>query len=198
MRGFIVRGMAMALFIAALVTPAKAGIKEGDVNIGVDSLLHQLMLIFDGHVAELPPINGPLFGYGVDDPGFISIENSVMGLDPPGPGSDLVVEVIHFDPALKAWTPGFGSVIRNPGDRWDLGEAPVHEHPFWQIDSHDPAFVSPPQQTEWNATVRIIDLGSTGYGASDPLTITFTPEPAGASLIVITGLLLGWRVRRGN
>ena len=198
MQRMIVKGMAMTLFIAALSSPARAGIKEGDINIGVNPSSNQLTLVFDGSVAELPPINGPLFGYGVDDPGFISIENAIMGLVPPGPGSDLLVEVVFFDPALKAWTPGFGSVLHNPGDLWDLGEATVHQHPFWHIDSHDPAFVPPPLQTEWDATVRILDAGSTAYRASDPLTITFTPEPAGLGLLVMVGSVLGWRVRRGR
>jgi hypothetical protein len=191
MRTRIVTGIAAALIVASSALTALAGIKEGDVNVGVDGE-GRITLIFDGATVELPEINGPLFGFGLDEPGIISIENPVMGLDPPAPGANLVLQV----DALKGWTPGFGSTFKNPGDTWDLGPVPVHEHPFWQIDSTDAGYVPPPGQTEWNARFRIIDTGSTGYLPSDPVTVTFTPEPASLALLAIGGALAMCRRRR--
>ena len=196
MRRTIVRGIATALIVAMFSASASAGLKDGDVNIGIDPDTGQLTLVYNGDQPALPPINGPLFGFGVDDPGFISLENSVVGLQPPAPGANIVLQVISFDPALKAWTPGFASLLRNPGDLWDLGAVPVHEHPFWQIDSHDPNYIAPPAQTEWNATFRLLDTGTTGYPASDPLTITFTPEPSGLSFLLMGAFFSIRRFRR--
>jgi hypothetical protein len=195
MRTRIVSGIAAALIAASLAPAAIAGIKEGDVNVGVDGE-GRLTLIFDGATVELPEINGPLYGFGLDEPGIISLENPVLGLDPPAPGANLVLQVDAFDPALKAGRPGSVRLSRIPATRGTCGPVPVHEHPFWQVDSTDAGYVPPPGQTEWNARFRIIDTGSTGYLPSDPVTVTFTPEPGSLALLAIGGGLAMCRRRR--
>jgi hypothetical protein len=182
--------------VAWLVGSALAGIKPDDINIGVDASSHRLVLLWSGEEVELEELNGPLFGFGLDEPGLISIESAVMGLVPPDPGANLVLEVIAFDPALRGWTPGFGASFRFPGDTFDLGGVPAHEHVFWHIDATDLGYVAPPAQTEWNATFRILDTGSTGYLPSEPITVTFLPEPGSVVLLAALAALSGRTARR--
>ena len=172
----------------ALSAAAKGQIKDDDFNIGIDSDTNQLSIIWNGEIIELPPIeDGPLSGWGIDDPGFITLEEPFESFLPPETGANIVLEVLSFDSALKAWEPGFGAVFHSPGDLWDIGPVPAHEHPFWHIDSADSGYV--PGQTEWDATFRILDTGSTGYAPSEPVTVTFViPEPStGAFMLLAAG-----------
>jgi len=191
----LVWSAAAALAVSA-ASSALAGIKDDDINVGVDTTTGRLGILWGGETVELPEISGPLFGFGLDDPGVFTIENPFGGLDPLGAGAILRLEVISFDDALRGWRPGFAGTFENPGDTWDIGAAPLDEHPFWQINSLDPGYVSPPGQTEWNATLRMLDTGSTGYLPSDPVTVTFTPEPTGLALLALGGVLAASRVRR--
>jgi len=192
-----IKFLSLTPLIAAL--PVYAGVREGDVNIGVTAS-SQLRGIYFGGPIELPEINGPLFGWGLDDPGFFTIENPIPteGMFVPGEGANIVLEVIAFDPALKGWTPGFASVFDDPGETWNIGLVPFDEHAFWHIDSTDPGFIPPPTQTEWSATFRLLDTGSTGYLPSDPITLTFTPEPTSLTMLAVGGVLLAGRRRRLN
>lgn len=196
MRKLVVMGIATALFVAASASTARAGIKPDDVNIGIDAANNQLAILWSGEEVELPELSGPLHGFGLDEPGLITIENPVLGLDPPAPGANLVLEVISFDAALKGWEPGFGASFRNPGETFNLGGVPAHEHVFWHIDSSDGGYVAPPAQTEWDATFRIIDTGSTGYLPSEAVTVTFLPEPSCLALLAFGGVGVRSRCRR--
>jgi len=197
MKNRIGKFVAVAALIAA--SPVYGGIKEGDVNIGVTAA-GQLRGVYFGGPVELPEINGPLFGWGDIDPGFFSIENPIPaeGLFVPANGANIVLQVIAFAPALKGWTPGFASVFNDPAEIWNIGPVPFDEHAFWHIDSNDPGFVPPPIQTQWSATFRLLDTGSTGYLPSDPVTLTFVPvpEPTSLSLLAIGALFLAMRSRR--
>ncbi len=189
-------GVMAAAFIAIQASTARAAIKLDDVNIGINPGLGQLVVIWGGEEVALPPLAGPLFGFGLDEPGLITIEEGFGGLVPPESGANIVLEVIAFDAALKGWTPGFGSTFENPGDTWDLGGVPAHEHPFWHVDSTDGGFVAPPGQTEWNATFRILDTGSTSYLSSEPVTVTFLPEPSAQVLLAMGAMPVTRRKRR--
>jgi hypothetical protein len=162
------------------------GFKEDDVNIGLNTDTNQIALRWIGDTVELPELSGPLFGFGADEPGLISVGVPYLGMQPLPDGIDLVFEVIAFDPALKGWKPGFSGTFHNPGDLWDVGPTPAHEHPFWHIDSTDPAYV--PAQGEWLATFRVRDANPNGLLPSDPLTITFTPEPVSGALLALAGV----------
>ncbi|MEM7166808.1 MAG: hypothetical protein AAF581_15195, partial [Planctomycetota bacterium] len=83
-----------------------------------------------------------------------------------------VLEVVSLDPALKAHTPGFASVLTMPGDSWTMGSPPFDNHPTWHIDSTDAGF--DPAQTQWTGTFRIVDTGTTGYTPSTTFDIVFT------------------------
>ncbi|RIK67684.1 MAG: hypothetical protein DCC65_06030 [Planctomycetota bacterium] len=181
---------------SALSAPVSAGLidardgKEGDVNIGVDAS-GQLVIEFGGEPVALPAISGLLSGFGLDEPGFFALEEdepdeNIFVL---GPGASIVLEVLSFDPALKAWTPGFADILDQPGDTWTIGAAPFDTHPFWHIDANDPTFIAPPGQSEWNATFRLLDTGTTGYLPSEPVTVTFTPEPGTLGLLIAAGLV---------
>lgn len=191
-----VYALAMGLVIAVNASTVRAGLKGGDVNIGVDPGSNRLVALWGGENVELPEINGPLFGFGLDEPGFFTIENSVAGIVPPDTGANLVLEVIAFSDALKGWTPGFAGVFDDPGETWDIGPTPFDTHSFWHIDSTDAGYVAPPGQTEWHATFRILDTGSTGYLPSDPVTVTFKPEPSSLALLAFGGVLAMRGVRR--
>jgi len=186
----IVPGLITIAFLAA-ATPAHAGPPhEDDIEVGVNAL-GQIVLILDEESIELPPISGLLNGFGVDDPGFLSIDapEPKHGAFPLDPAAIIALEVVSFAPAFKGWTPGFASVFRLPGDQWVIGSAPFDEHPFWHIDSDDPAF--DPNQSAWDATFRLVDLREgSAHLPSDPLTITFTPEPSAAAAIAGIGLLM--------
>jgi hypothetical protein len=174
----------------------RADLKDGDVNIGVSGS-GQLVAAWNGEVVDLPEIGGPLFGFGLDEPGFFTIDadqpnEDIFLLEA---GHHIVLEVIALDDALKGWTPGFASVFDDPGETWDIGAGPFDEHPFWHIDSTDGGFVAPPGQTEWNATFRLLDTGTTGYAPSDPVIVTFAPEPGTLSLILLGGVMI---CRRGK
>lgn len=169
--------------------------KEDDLNIGRTSA-GQLAVDFDfAQTLELPPIAAILSGWGLDEPGFFSLDVDLPaeGIFMLEPEAELRYEVISFDPAFKGWTQGFAGIFDDPGEQFVLGGPPFDEHPFWHIDSDDPAF--DPGQTIWQATGRLIDVGTTNYLPTDPFTLSFTPvpEPASAMLVLIAGL---WAIRR--
>lgn len=181
--------------VSVIAQAANAGmIKEDDVNIGLDLAQNKLGVIWLGEEVSLPELAGPLFGFGLDEPGLISLEVPYGGLVPLPEGVEVVLEVISFDPALQGWTPGFSSTFSDPGDLWSLGSTPVHAHPFWHIDSTDAGFN--PMQVEWHATFRFVDANPGGYAASDPVTVVFTPEPAALTLMAVGAACVAWRRRR--
>ena len=184
-KSIILSAIVMALIFSA--APANAGDhghKEGDINIGVSGA-GQLVIEWSGEQVLLPELGGPLFGFGLDEPGFFTIDQDepdedIFVLDP---GANVVLEVINFDAALQGWRPGFASTFENPGDTWNIGPAPFDTHAFWHIVATDPLFVAPPGHTNWSATSPLLDTGSTGYAASEPVTVTFTPEPGTLGLL---------------
>lgn len=173
---------------------------EGDIIVGV-SATGQLVIEFDDdEQVALPAVSGLLFGFLGDEPGFLSIDKDEPDEDifTLGAGANIVLEVIAFDDALKAWRPGFAGFLANPGDLWNIGAAPFDAHPFWHIDSTDAGFVAPPGQTKWSATFRLLDTGSTGYAPSDPITVTFTPEPGSLGLFAVGAIALLRRSRHAR
>lgn len=190
----------MATVLAPLPTALAGdghGHKDGDINIGVTSG-GQIVVEWSGKIVALPELAGPLFGFGLDEPGFFSIEEDEPDEDifVLGAGANIVLEVLSFDDALQGWRPGFSGVFDDFGETWNIGGVPFDTHPFWHINATDPLFVAPPGQTEWNATFRLLDTGSTGYAPSDPVTVTFTPEPTTLSLLALGALTLARRRTR--
>lgn len=166
---------------------------EGDVRIGVDDT-GKLAVEFDS-LYELPMLDTPLLhGWGVDEPGFMSIETDDPndGLFVLDPDANIEVEFVSADDALNMWTPPFFvEILDTPGERWALGGSSFDMHPFWQIDSDDPNF--DPFQTEWDITLKVVDTRAglgLAHADSDPFTVRFTPvpEPATLSLLAVAGV----------
>jgi len=198
--------LVFAMAVMAWSRPASAGPhehEEGDIRVG-RTPTGQLKLLFTGGLTVLPIIDsGPLTGWGLDEPGFFSIDEEIPeeNMSPLMAGNNIIVEVVGagLDNGLKHWLPGFGNYFGNGPlsvSSWNLGPDFTDTHGFFHIDSTTPGFVYPPGQTEWSATIRVIDTGSTGYLASDPITLTFAPEPTSLALLAIGGLATLRRTRR--
>lgn len=198
--------LVLTAVVSAWLSPALAGPhehEEGDVRVG--RLPNgQLKLLFTGGMTVLPVINsGPLTGWGLDEPGFFSIDETIPDEDmsPLAPGNNIMIEVVGagLDNGLKSWLPGFGNYLGNGPLSvlsWNLGPDFTDTHSFWHIDPTTDGFVAPPGQTEWSATIRVIDTGSTGYLPSNPITLTFAPEPTSLGLLALGGMLTLRRKRR--
>ena len=184
----------LSLFSAA----ALADGKEGDFNLGRSSS-GQLKVEF---AADLFPFALPLSpepelsGWAFDDPGFFSIDFDEPAEDffQLANGANISFEIISIDAGFKVWTTFLTLLppLVAPGDQWNIGEVPFDTHPWWNIDPTDPGY--DPLDTEWSVTFRLIDIGTTGYSPSEPITATFTPEPAGLGALAL-GLLLAARRR---
>lgn len=193
-------GISLLFASSAALAGGGHGHTDDDLVVGITSA-GQLAVEFNfAELIELPEITaGPLSGWGLDDPGFFNLDADEPDEDffVLGAGADIRFEVIAFDAALKGWTQGFASIFDDAGEFFPLGSPDFDEHPFWQIDSSDAGFDA--LQTQWNATGRLIDVGTTGYAPSAPFTLSFVPvpEPASALLLSLTGAtLLLRRTRR--
>lgn len=159
---------------------------DEDLVVGVTGA-GQLAVEFNfSELIELPEISGGLLnGWGVADPGFFNLADDEPAEDffVLAAGADVRFEVIDFDDAFRGWTQGFASTFAAPGEYFALGSPDFDEHPFWQIDSNHAGF--DPLRAQWNATGRLIDVGSTGYAASEPFTLSFVPVPEPSSLSIL-------------
>lgn len=190
----------VGLVVVAMADPAFAH-KEGDLNIG-RSAAGQIRVEYapDLFPFSLPPSPEPeLTGFALDDPGFFSIDADEPDEDlyRLAAGAVIVMEIVSIDPALKAWTPFLTALppIDDPGEQWTIGPVPFDEHAWWNIDTSDPDF--DPDQTAWSATIVLKDIGPTGYADSDPVTLTFTPEPGSALLLGLGAAVVLRRRGRG-
>lgn len=170
---------------------------EGDFIVGVNGSGQLAMEADTDEQFFLPAASGLLNGWALDDPGFMALEEDEPAEDfyQLGAGAEVVLEVLAISPAFQAWTPGFINVLDVSGDQWSIGGNSFDEHPTWHINSDSLAF--DPSQTKWSITFRLIDLGSTGYSPSEPVTAVFTnvdpdqPIPTVSEWgLIIMGLLL--------
>ncbi|MFG0241641.1 MAG: hypothetical protein ACF8R9_02520 [Phycisphaerales bacterium JB054] len=194
----MIRSSVCVLLAAGLAaTPAAAQHDHGgDYVVAVDA---SGALAIEGDFdepRELPAFNqNGINGWFGDDPGFASLDEDEPdeGLYMLGGGAEIYFELVSIDPAAKVYSPLFDTV--NPGESFLLGGSDLHEHAFWHIDSDDAAF--DPNQTVWNVSWRVIDLGSTGYADSDVFTTQLTNVPAPGVLTLAGGLsVLGMARRR--
>ncbi|MBP7744697.1 MAG: hypothetical protein KA383_01095 [Phycisphaerae bacterium] len=198
---------ALTVLTVAALTPAItwAHAHGEDFLIGVNAPTNQLEVEYD---PDLYPFALPrsehllLVGWALDDPGLIGLD----GPDPDDPdfvpvdaAADIGFELLAVSgTAFKVWNPlgpgetGFqilaGQTYNFPG----LGD--FHEHVWWHIDTTDPHY--DPTVTAWDVTFRFVDLRTgAAHLASDPVTVTFAPEPS-AALLLAAGVLAVARRRQ--
>lgn len=172
---------------------------EGDFEVGIDPALNKIKVEFDFDLPViLPPSEFPLLnGFALDDPGFVSLEadEAIPGVfEPLAPGRTIAMRVLSSNvPAMKVWDelgPGEDG-FQIIGDRlWTIGSAFFDDHPVWHLDSSDPSYV--PNGGPWTVTFELLELtpgNVAGYSPSDPVTVTFIPEPAAVSLLALGGLV---------
>lgn len=127
-------------------------------------------------IKELSPTAG---GWIDSNPGLdhLAMPRPDLGLDLLEAGSQIRLEVIELDPALKVIQVGTFITLENPGDSFVLRPAgpQLHEHPFWFVDEEDSAF--DPTWTIWHGTFKLVDVGATGYIESEPFVMKFSVAP---------------------
>lgn len=189
------RMMTGVLAVVGLAWPAAA--QHGDDFVVGVSGTGVLTLEADLDEAfYLRPFNsGGVVGWFGAEPGFASLDEDEPDEDfyTLAFGADVWFVLVAVDPAFKVYDPFFN--LMSPGDSFALGGHEFDEHPFWHIDSDDASF--DPFQTEWHATFRLIDMGTTGYGVSEDYTAAFTNVPApGAVALLAPAVAAALRRRR--
>lgn len=183
------------LLMTSLVAPVGRADDDEDFVVGADPTGQKITVSFDPNLFpfNLPPSEEPnLAGFALDDPGF----KTDTAEFPLNDGALVAMKVLSTSsPALKVWDPlapgetGFQIV----GDTlWELGSPEFDTHPWWQIDTSDPAYN--PDDAPFSVTFQLLDLSGT-YAASDDVTVTFVPEPS-AALLLGLGILAGVSRRR--
>lgn len=188
------------VFVHLITLPALAGAPavrhEDDFEVGLDPVADKIKVEFDPDNLpfELPASHFPLLsGFALDDPGFVSLEagEAVPGVFEPLPtGAVIAFRLVSTSsPAFKVWNavgpgePGFQII----GDNlWVIGAPFFDEHPVWHIDDLDPTYN--PADAPWAATFQLVQLAPgnvPGLAPSDPITVTFIPEPAAVALLAL-------------
>ncbi len=169
---------------------------EGDIIIGRSS---GGVLKIEADLDEcrlVQPVSGLLNGWAGDEPGFEAIMEDEPGEDlfRLDAGAQIWLEALSLDPAFKVRNPlNPLQVIDAPGERLLLGRHDLHDHVIWHVDSADVGHN--PLETEWHGTFRLLDLGTTAYGASEPFTVCVTnvPEPVSLAMLAPGVVILAAR-----
>ncbi len=185
---------AFALLLSVALVPAALAHSD-DIEVGYDPGTNKIVVEYDADLYPwlLPVSEEPaLAGFALDDPGFVSI----MEVEEPGefeplsPLANIRLRVLSASPAFKVWDPlgpgedGFQIV---GGRLWTLGPRFFDTHPWWHIDTADSAY--DPDAGPWSVTFELIDAAGI-HEPSDPITLTFIPEPAGGMLLAAAVLFL--------
>jgi hypothetical protein len=193
MKRMILLGVVLAVATGPAALAGGHGHEHEDIIVG-RSNAGVLGVEYDFDEASvLPPVSGVLNGWAGDDPGFSHLEVDEPGEDfyMLGAGANIVFEIVDIDPALvgNPLTDSLDAI----GDQFTLGDEELHSHIDWLINSDDPAF--DPLQTLWEVDFKLVDTGSTNYGASPVYTWGFTnvPEPTAAILMLAGCTLIGMR-----
>lgn len=181
--------------LAAMVLAQVALAHSDDIEVGYNPGTNQIVAEYDADLYPwlLPPSEEPaLAGFALDDPGFVSIvEVEEPGeFEPLSLLANIRLRVLSASPAMKVWDPlGPGEPgFQIEGSRlWTIGPRFFDTHPWWQIDTSDLAY--DPAAGPWSVTFQLID--ATGvHESSEPVTLTFIPEPGALGLLAAAALVL--------
>jgi len=175
-----------------LALPLMAQPHHHDVVIGRSSLNVLKVEAPEDPTVLLPTAPGfPLPGWSGIMPGFEALEEDEPGEDfyKLQPGALIELEVLELHNGLRVFNNFLQEV--QVGQRWQLGNHELHTHGLWLIDRQ----VNPdPELTPAVGRFMVHDVGTTGYGPSQPFELVFTPEPG--SGLALTWLVLALTARR--
>ena len=162
---------------------------EGDIIVG-RTLAGQLAIEanLDETIVLAPSVHPVFAGWIGDEPGFDHFEADEPAEDfyTLASGADIYLNLLSADTGLQFADALTFQTLNEPTDApLPLGDHELHLHILFNISSDIlPAYDGSPL----SATLQLVDLGSIGYSASEPFTMTFTPEPMTATLLVMGGL----------
>ena len=183
------RSVITAAALAAVAGTAAADF-ETDFGVGRDASNNLVVEFNFDNIAAIPesPDLGAFDGFFSDEPGFAGFDfdepdEGIFALEA---GAIIRFELISADPGFRVYNPAFTSVL-NPGDGFNFDAvtptSTFDDHPWWTVERSDPGFDE--SVFEYEVSFRLLDVGTTGYGSTDPITVTFTrvPTPASAMLL---------------
>jgi hypothetical protein len=186
----------LTVSISSAKALADAQYEHEDLIVGIDgtgTLAVEFAHFDEYHV--LPPISGPRQGYLGEHPGFAHLEEDepVEDFYVFGEGAEIHFEIVAFEGAFQIWD-GLSGPYSAPGEQVLLGDDHLHKHVDWHINSADPGFDL--GDSPWQAQFCLVDLGTTGYAASEVYTLSFVPEPGTAVVVALGWLAVAARRRR--
>lgn len=186
------RRAAAALLIAAGSTAATA--HEGAMHVARSAAGE--LVIADFHFGDLFTLSvagPPLTGWSSQEPFFEAIggDDPAADLYALSAQSKIFAEVVLFTPGVRLWDHGLTESVSEPGTRLSLGPLPFVDHTHWQLDPAAAGY--DPTLSEWAASFRLVDTGTSGYVASPVYTLRFAPVPAPATVAPLAGLALARR-----
>lgn len=143
-------------------------------------------------------ISGLINGWssGVDSTGFDHLHTDEPTEDfyALQPGVQIRLEVITIDAGVMIQEQGTFNFADAMGESIALGGEELHSHPTWIINSD---VVGSGFSGTLYGTFKLIDLGPTNYGESDPFTLGFSnvPEPSAWILLALGSLVTVLRRR---
>lgn len=178
----MIRRMSVPFLMLGVLAPGALAQHAGDIDVARTQGGKLVIDKWDEatDVILLDPVNNPIlqiFGFASGNPGFDYLRQSeevppdLLALQS---GTEIWLEVVSIHPAFRAIGPGGTPILDQPGERVLLGGATLHEHLTWHANSQDPDYN--PSETQWTATFKLVDEGSTAYADSDLFTLAFVSE----------------------
>lgn len=192
MRRFLIATALITTFGAAgaLAGPGH----KGDVVVGLNSAGGLAVEVGGGPVA-LDPGADPFFGWFGEEPGFTNNKE-----DEPGEGffalpldAEIELLFVTIPAAFNVYDNDGAFTPILEGQAWRLSpNSPPFGvfdiHPYWHIDSSDPAFDPDQLATGWEVVMQVRDVNG-AYAASESFSVTFVPEPASLALLALGALV---------
>lgn len=144
---------------------------ENNIHVGVTNEGVLAVEMAMDHPQALPlSIHPELHGWLGTSPAFEALVRPDGDLNPIEEGADIHLELISIQPALRLYDHDLEEVT--VGAFLHLGGAGFETHGVYHIDSDDPAYHF--EQGVWQLEYRLVDEGTTGYGASAVIMQEFT------------------------